>query len=374
VRPLRILWLQWRDIKHPWSGGAEVYMHEVSRRLAREGFRVHVATSWFPGLKPLEKIDGYTVERVGTHDNYILYVPHFLKRYSSWANVIIEDTSKAPLMTPLLRPKKHIPVLAVVHHLNREIYFYETSLLKALIAYLLESHMTRLYTHLPNTILITISKSTKQELVKLGADPKKIIIAPNAINNTISADPSLQLKSLEPSVIYLSRIKKYKQPYHALLAFKIILKHVPKAKLIIAGKGTNILLKYIKRLGIEHAVEVHGEVDEETKMKLLRRAWILIQTSMKEGFGITVLEAATCKTPTIAYNVPGLRDSVKHMETGVLVEPRNIEQLAKTITHLLSDHESRNRLAENAYRHAQQYSWDKTAKTFLKTIEGFIYG
>ena len=346
-------------------------MHEICKRLVRMGLEVRAVTSWFPGLKHFEEIDGYTVERVGMLDSYIVYIPRILKRYLSWVNVIVEDVSKVPLMTPLLRPKKHIPVIAVVHHLNREIYFHEISLLKAFIAYVLESHMPRLYTLLPKTVLVTVSESTKQELIRLGADPKKILIVPNA-TDSIKTSPNLHhaMKNLEPTAIYFSRIKRYKQPHHALLAFKKVLENIPRAKFIVAGKGTEILSRYTRKLGIEHAVEIYGEVDEETKMRLLCKAWILIQTSMKEGFGITVLEAAACKTPTIAYNVPGLRDSVKHMETGILVGPGNIEQLAKTIIWLLTDEVLRSRLAENAYKYAQQYTWDKVVQTFIKVLDG----
>jgi len=370
-----VLWLQWRDIKHPWSGGAEVYMHEICRRLARRGVEVHAVTSWFPGLKRFEEIDGYTVERVGTHDDYILHIPRILKHYSDWADIIVEDTSKVPLMTPLLRSKKDMPVIAIVHHLNREIYFHEIPLPKATIAYTLESLMPRLYTRLPRTVLVTVSRSTVQELIRLGANPSRIIIVPNAIDVTkIKNNPHPKAKDATPTIIYFSRIKKYKQPHHALLAFKMVLRYIPNAKLIIAGKRTEILSKYVANLGIERAVEVYGEVDEKTKIELLCRAWILVQTSKKEGFGIVVLEAAACRTPTVAYNVPGLRDSVKHMETGILVEPGNIEKLAKAITRLLTDEALRGKLGENAYRYVQQFSWDKVVGSFLKTIEGAIHG
>ncbi|GBF09729.1 glycosyl transferase, group 1 [Aeropyrum pernix] len=370
----RLLWLQWRDIGHPWSGGAEVYMHEVCRRLSRKGIEVHAVTSWFPGLKRSEEIDGYTVERIGSHDDFILHVPRILKHYSRWADVIVEDTSKAPLMTPLLRPRRNIAVVAVVHHLNREIYFHEIPLLKAFIVYTLESIMPSLYTHLPNTSLIAVSESTKQELIKLGANPSRVFIVPNAINGKVNGNPHFFNKDPRPTLIYLSRIKRYKQPHHALLAFREALEEVPDARLIVAGKGTELLSGYVKRLGIEHAVEIYGEVDEETKMKLLCRAWVLIQTSKKEGFGIVVLEAAACRTPAVAYNVPGLRDSVKHMETGILVEPGNIEQLAGAIVRLLTDEKLRSRLAESAYMYAQSFSWDNTAETFLKVVEGVAHG
>lgn len=366
---MNILWLQWRDIRHPWSGGAEVYMHEICKILTRKGVKVHAVTSWFPGLKRSEEINGYTVERIGNHDNYILHVPRILKHYSNWADIIVEDTSKAPLMTPLLRPRNNIPVVAIVHHLNREIYFHEIPLLRAFIAYTLESIMPSLYTRLLNTSLITVSESTKQELIKLGADPNKVFIVPNAVNIKVSNNPHPLDKDPKPTIVYFSRIKKYKQPYHALLAFKEVLKKIHNAKLIIAGKGTESLSKYVKKLGIEHAVEIHGEVNEETKIKLLCRAWVLIQTSRKEGFGITVLEAAVCRTPVVAYNVPGLRDSVRHMETGILVEPGDIEQLAKAITWLLTDDSLRNKLSENACRYARQFNWDSTVERFLKVLK-----
>ena len=369
---MRVLWLQWRDIKHPWSGGAEVYMHEICRRLACRGIKVHAVASFFPRLKRFEKLDGYTIERVGTHDDYILHVPRILKRYARHADVIVEDTSKAPLMIPLLRPKKDKPVVAIVHHLNREIYFQEISLPKAVIAYTLETIMPWLYTHLPRTMLVAVSQSTKQELIKLGANPRKITIIPNAINNTKTSNPELPPKDPDPTIIYFSRLKKYKRPHHILLAFKEVLRHVPNAKLIIAGKGTDTLAKYAKKLGIEHAVKVYGEVDEETKRILLCRAWIHVQTSKKEGFGIVVLEAASCKTPTIAYNVLGLRDSIKHMETGILVPSGHIGALAEAITMLIQNRGFWRKLAENSFNYAKLYNWNKSAEKFVKVLEGIV--
>lgn len=365
---MRILWLQWRDIRHPWSGGAEIYMHQISRRLARMGHKVVAVTSWYPGLKKYENIDGYYVQRVANHDNYILHVPKILHNYSRWVDVIVEDTSKAPLMTPLLR-FKDMPVIAVVHHLNREIYFQEIPLRRGLIAYTLETIMPYIYSRLPQTRIIAVSKSTKEELTRLGADPSKIHIVQNAIDeDELLSNPNSYQKNSVPTVIYFSRLKKYKQPHHALLAFRRVVEEMPGAKLIVAGKGTETLRKYAEKLGIGDNVEVYGEVDEKSKKDLFCRAWILIQTSRKEGFGITVLEAATCKTPAVAYDVPGLRDSVRHMETGMLVPAGDIDGLAEAILRLLGDESLRSRLAENAYKHAQQHTWDKIAEEFAKTL------
>ena len=369
---LRVLWIQWRDIKHPWSGGAEVYMHEICKRLTRMGIMVHAVTSWFPGLKIYEELDGYSIERIGSHDNFILYVPKVLKRYSDSFDVIVEDMSKSPLLTPILRLNKRIPVVGIVHHLNREIYFRELPPLRALIAFMLESFMPILYTHLPGTILVTVSKSTKEELIRLGADKNKIVIIPNAINSGEVNDINDIDKYPEPTVIYFTRIKGYKQPHHVLLAFKRLLRLVPNARLILAGKGSEILSGYVERMGLREFTEIYGEIDEKTKIKLLCKSWVLVQTSRKEGFGITVLEAAACKTPTVAYNVPGLRDSVKHMETGILVEPGSIKELSEAIIRLLRDESLRKRLSEKAFNYSKTFSWESSARTFYEVLKDML--
>ena len=345
-----------------------MYMHEICKRLARLGVNIRAVTSWFKGLKRIERIDGYYVQRVGTHENYILHVPRILRQYSEWAEVIVEDTSKVPLMTPLFRHQK-TPVIAIVHHLNRDIYFQELPLHKAIIAYILESIMPKLYSLLPDVTLVAVSKSTKEELGRLGANLQRIRIVPNGINEYELNDENLTCKDQKPTIIFFSRIKKYKQPHHMLLAFKKILKQITNAKLIIAGKGTESLFKYLRRLKIDHATEIYGEVDDETKSRLLSRAWVLVQTSRKEGFGITVLEAAIHRTPTICYDVPGLRDAVMHMKTGILVNLNDIDELAKAITLLLRNERLRNSLSRNAYHHAKRFNWDRSARTFIKILE-----
>ena len=147
------------------------------------------------------------------------------------------------------------------------------------------------------------------------------------------------LKDPRPTILWVGRIKKYKNLDHLLRAYKIVKREVPDVQLIIIGTGDQE--QAAKRLAKElelRDVYFLGKVSEEEKVRWMQRAWIIASTSMVEGWGMTITEAAACGTPAVAYNVPGLRDSVKHMETGILVEPGNIEQLAKTIavsyTHL----------------------------------------
>ena len=370
---MNILWLQWRDIKHPSAGGAEVYMHQICRRLSQKGHKVHAITSWHPGLKRIEVIDGYIVQRIGDHDSYILHIPNMLRVYRNWPHVIIEDTSKIPLFTPILYLSRKIPVIAVVHHLNRDIYFQELPLFKAIIAFILERAMPKLYTDLPNTYLISVSKSTKQELIRLGAKPQRICIILNGVDYNLhnSHTHASKSKSPCPVVLWFSRYKRYKQPYHALIAFVLASKRIPNMKMIIAGKGTKILRKIVDSLQLEN-VEVLGEVKEKMKAKLMQQAWVLICTSRKEGFGLTVLEANAHGTPAVSYDVPGLRDSIKNMKTGILVPYGDIKALSKALTTLLKDQELLQKMACNSLNWVTHFNWNISYKHFERVIESIL--
>ena len=148
-------------------------------------------------------------------------------------------------------------------------------------------------------------------------------------------------------------------------------KLLSEVKLVIAGRPKidylNELKSLARKIRLEN-IEFKVNISQEEKKSLLAKASVFIYTSTREGWGQTILEAAACKTPTIAYDVPGLRDSIKHMKTGILVRPRNIEQLAEAIIQLLTNTSLRDRLAKNAYMHARQFSWDRATKSFLKII------
>ncbi len=365
---MRILWLQWRDIRHPWGGGAEVYMHQIARRLAARGHQVVAVTSWHPGLRRVEELGGYTVVRVGDHDLYPLQLPRVLARYRGWADVIVEDTSKVPLYLPLLRPVHGLPVVAVVHHLNRGIYFQELDPLRGALGYVSEALMPRLYSRLPRTLIVAVSESTREELLKLGAKASRVAVVPNAIDLDAMPRPRGCSKDSTPLVVYLSRFKWYKRPHHALLAFRIAAREMPGARMVVAGRGTEALWPLVERLGLRGRVEVLGEVSEEAKAELFCRAWVHVQTSMKEGFGLTVLEAAAYETPTVAYRVPGLSESVKHNVTGLLVEPGDIGKLAAALLRLLGDEGLRRRMGRAAKRLARVLNWDRTTSLFERAL------
>lgn len=108
-----------------------------------------------------------------------------------------------------------------------------------------------------------------------------------------------------------------------------------------------------------------GDVDRRERIK---RAWILTNPSVREGYGLNVVEAAALGTPCVGYNVPGLRDSVDDGITGLLAEAGNTRDLADKMTMILDDVSFRETLSGNALEHARKFSWDATAREFMEIV------
>ena len=367
-KKLKILVFNWRCWKHPWAGGSERYLKEILTRLARKGYRITLFTSKFYGQKHREILDGIEVIRKG--GQYMLYINaalYYLKELRKRNyNLIIESVNCVPFFSLFYAPfKKRI---LIVHHITDNIPFIELpNKFLAFLARLGEKLMLLLYKRTP---VVTVSESTKKDLERHGF--KKIYIVHNGVNfdglQRLAGNPGK--KADYPLVLYLGRIKRYKRLDHLLRAFKVVLEKVPEARLVIAGGGTalNEMQKLANDLGIKKYVEFTGPVSEREKAELLHKAWIFVNPSMKEGWGITVIEANVCGTPVVAYDVPGLRDSVRNMETGMLVEDGNIERMAEAIITLIEDSELRERLSKNAIKWGKRFSWDKTAEVFEKIL------
>jgi len=361
---LNVLWINHRDPKHPEAGGAEVRLYEISRKLARMGHRVTVVCEKVRGLPDSEVLDGVEIRRLGGKISIHVLAPLYVKRHSDEYDVVVDDIAHAvPWYSPLVTKK---PVVAQIHHVHQDVLRIELSRPVAWIVSRAEKTITKMYNH-----FIAVSQSTKEELVKrFGIEPDRIAVVPNGIDVEKYRPGS---KDSRPTILWVGRIKKYKNLDHLLRAYKIVKQKVQDAQLVIIGFGNQE--ERMKRLAKElelRDVYFLGKVPEETKIQWMQRAWIIAYTSTIEGWGMAVVEAAACKTPAVAYNVPGLKDSVKHMETGILVEPGNIEALAEAIIRLLKDDELRNWLAKNAYRWAQSFNWDNSAREFLKILESVI--
>lgn len=361
---MRILVINWRDIKNPEAGGAEVHIHEILKRLPQK-FEIDFVSSTFKGCLKKEKIDRYVVLRIPNKYvfNFIFPIYWFLKLRKKNYDIIIDDISKIPLGTPLYIKKK--PIVSIVHHIHGKTLFLELNPFLALYVYFMEKIMLKFYKNLQ---VITVSNSSRNELIK--KDFSNVDIVYNGIGRKFLNKFLGIRKSSKPTIIYLGRLKKYKKVSDVIKAFKIVKEVILDAKLWIVGTGEERkkLEKLAKDLKLKD-VTFWGFVSEEEKFNLLRKSWIYVICSEKEGFGISVIEANAVGTPAIGYKVSGLIDSIKDGYNGLLVENGNIQELSEKLIDVLSNTDLRETLSKNAIEWAKQFSWDKSAKEFERILE-----
>jgi glycosyltransferase involved in cell wall biosynthesis len=217
---------------------------------------------------------------------------------------------------------------------------------------------------------LVLSSSVKDELVKIGFMPTGVHVAEPGVDYRYYRPG---VKTEYPSILYLNRMAPYKNVDHAIRAFEMVKQRVPSAKLYIVGcRGTKYesdLKRLACRLKLVDSVEFGDFVQGGLKRRFLQMAWVHVLPSTKEGWGISVLEAAACGTPTAAYDVIGLRDSVKNMETGLLVPFNNVNALTDAITEILITEELRSKMSRGAIKWAKHFSWKQTASKALSAIE-----
>ena len=358
---MKILWLNWKDIRHPQAGGAEVYTHQIAKRLAAKGHQVTLFTSQPEGLPREEQINGVRVIRrgkiIGLHNTVYYYARKYVMENQNEYDIIVDEVNTRPFMTPKYARK---PVVALIHQLAREYWFHKTPLPVAILGrYVLEPYWLKQYRRTPT---ITVSQSTKQDLEELGFN--KVYIVPNGLNyKPLEKIPE---KDEEFTAVYLGRITPTKNPEHAIKAFIQYREKTCKGKLVIIGQGEQ--LPKLKQKYKQSYIHFTGYLPEKEKRKWLARAHVLLAPSIREGWGQAVIEANAHATPAIGYNVPGLKDSIKHLRTGILVPFGNIEAMAKTMIMLVENEELWRKMAENALRWAKRFSWDKSAEKFEKIL------
>jgi glycosyltransferase involved in cell wall biosynthesis len=356
ARPLRILVVNWQDRENPQAGGAETHLHEVFGRMARGGDEVTLLCSGFEGAPARATLDGIEVHRTGGRYSFALAARPYFKRHLSnrGFHVIVEDLNKAPVFTPTW---SRTPVVLLVHHLFGSTAFQEASLPLATATWLLERPLSRVFADVP---VIAVSQSTADDLVRRGFDSLLIRVVPNGVDlETLSPDPRVE-RFPAPTLLYLGRLKRYKRVDLVMRAVARLREMGVEGSLLVAGQGDHLAaLEALSRtLKLEDRVRFVGFVPEDLKRDLLRRAWVHVLTSPKEGWGISILEAAACGTPTVASDSPGLRDAVIEGETGYLVPHGYVDALADRLAELLSEPDLRERMGRTARLFAERFSWD----------------
>ncbi len=356
---MKILLLNWIDPVNPQAGGAEIHLKNVFGRIVENGHHVTLVSSGWPGCQSRGSIDGIEIHRLGTRHTLSMLTPVYYRQELSHQgfDLVVEDLNKVPFFSPLWARE---PVTLLVHHLFGFSAFGGASFPVAALSCLLEIPIPLIFRHIPT---ITVSRSTSEDLKRRGMSSDQITVIPNGIDCEEFTPVPISDRFPEPTVLYLGRLKAYKRVDIILRAIARLKDSGVACRLLIAGDGDyqGRLNELSKTLGIGSNIEFLGFVPESKKLELLRKSWINVLTSSKEGWGITNLEAAACGTPTIASDSPGLRDSVLHESTGFLVDHGNHEALADRMIELFDDVDLRIKMGLKSRAFAKQFSWDKSA-------------
>lgn len=360
---LRILVLNWRDTKHLWSGGAEVYIEEVAKQWKKEGHKITIFCGNDGVSKSNETVNGIRViRRGGFYTVYLWAALYYIFKFRRNYDIVVDSENGIPFFSPLFSSK---PVVLLIHHVHQEIFREHLVFPFSQIAQFVEGKlMPSVYRR---RTVVTVSNSSKNEIIKakLARENDIHIVNPGVTSRTNSVK-----KTTFPSFIYLGRLKAYKNIDTAIRAFAQIEKKYPEAKLWIVGEGElgGVLQSLVAKLGISNKVTFYGKVTDSMKRDLLSKAWVALQPSLMEGWGITVIEANAYKTPVIASDTHGLRDSIVDGKTGLLVPVKNIDLFAKSMEKLVVNAIRREKMSQNAFEWSKKFSWEKSAQNFSSIL------
>jgi glycosyltransferase involved in cell wall biosynthesis len=361
----RILIFNWRDSRHAYAGGAEVYVEEMAKRWVKNGDSVMLFCG-NDGKSPRHEVrDGIDVTRRGGF--YLVYFwafAYYMVRFRGRFDVIIDCHNGIPFFTPLYVRE---PVYCLLHHVHQNVFYrYLPKPLAAIACFLEKDLMPLVYR---DVSFITVSESSRNEMSELGIGKKGISIVHPGVDLSYFVPGE---KSENPTVLYLGRLKAYKSVDILIRAFRRVLRTNPDATLTIAGDGDEkVRLKKLayENLGMEESsVRFLGFVPESKKRELLQSSWMLVQPSSMEGWGIVAIEASACHTPVVASDVPGLRDSVKNPHSGFLVRYGDEKAFAERITQLILDEDLRREMGFGGREWSARFDWDVASKRLYDII------
>ncbi len=363
---MRILILNWRDLKNPKAGGAELLTHEISRRWVLQDHTVTVFCARFNDSRQEEDIDGVLYVRFGRWFTVHLWAAfYYFFRFRTTTDIIIDEVHWFPFFSILYAPGKTVLLVCEVAN---QLFFRLFPYTLALIGRSIEKIYFYLYRHAP---VLAISQSTIDALVREGFSSKNITLIPMGL--TRPEKIAHATKKAHLTLIVVGRLHVLKGIKDAIDALIHILKHDPSAKLWIVGSNgqgyQDELEVYFHKKGLRKQVVFWGHVSQEKKYTLLSQAHILLMPSMQEGWGLVVAEAAYVGTPSIGYKTAGLKDVILPDKTGILVPQNRFDLLASESLKLWMDKPLYRRFQVSAKKYASSMHWEDTARVSLNVLQ-----
>ena len=359
----RVAICNWRDLRHPESGGSERYIETVARGLAARGNDVTLLSARVPGAPADEEVDGLRYRRRGGRLTVYGAAAASLLLRRVDPDVVLDVQNGVPFLSTLVSPR---PVAVLVHHVHREQWPLVLGPGRARIGWWVESRLgPMLYRHAP---YMTESAATARELVELGVAPWRISVV--GIGAPAVPRPRTR-RSPSPRVVVLGRLVPHKRVELALEAASALRARFGDLALDVVGRGywEGHVREASRRVGLGRAVQLHGFVDEQTKADLLASAWVHLVPSVKEGWSLATVEAGLCGTPSVAFaGSGGTEESVVDGETGFVVDG-GLDALCGALAALLSNPSLVESMGAAARARALALSWSDTVSRIAAVLD-----
>ena len=367
LRGRRIAVINWRDLDHSLAGGSERYAWECARAFVAEGAHVDFLTARDAGQSARGGSEGIHVVRAGGRFTFYprVWAKLLWRRVVRPYDLVVDAENGIPVFAPLVVGRR-TKVLLVVHHVHLDQFLTYFPWLLAQLGRWLEGWvMPRVYRRVRT---IAVSESTHVEMVEqLGWDQPVEIVR----NGTVEPDVSTRVPAAGPSsLVVLGRLATHKRVDLVIRAVEALRATRPDITLDIVGSGPDepMLHQLVEQLGLSGVVRFHGHVTEREKYAVLQQARLHVSASDIEGWGQVVIEAASVGVPTLARDVPGLRESIRSGETGWLVDEPDADLrgvAARLVTHIeaalveLADDDERAEISRACQKWSAQFTWSE---------------
>ncbi len=366
-----VLFLNWRDTRNPEGGGSEVYVERIAGELVAAGHRATLVCAAHNAAPRDETTpSGVRVLRLGGRRTVypralIAYLAGLVRLgrlgRAGRPDIVVDVANGVPFLAPLYSRK---PVISLVHHVHREQWPVVLPGWQARIGWWIESRLAPWVYR--RSRYVAVSEATRSELVSLGVDRDRITVVHNGTPEVVApAEP----RHHAPLMVVLGRLVPHKQVEVALRTVAELAGEFPDLALVVAGQGwwEPQLREFAANLGIDDRVRFDGFVTESEKHTLLSSAWVALTPSLKEGWGLTIVEAGARSTPTVAFRTAGgVSEAIVDGVTGLLAD--DPDDFVAKVRVLLADGRLRHEMGEAARRHAGEFTWRAAGQRFAGLI------
>jgi glycosyltransferase involved in cell wall biosynthesis len=361
---LTVLLVNWRDTRHPEGGGSERYVERMAEGLARRGHRVTILCAAHRGAPADEVVDGVRYRRRG--GRFSVYPLALLALATLRADVVVDVQNGMPFFSRLVA---RCPVLVLVHHVHREQWRAVLGPVLGRLGWWIESRVApRLYR---GCRYLTVSEVTRDELAGLGVAAARTTVVHNGLDpvphTRAERDP-------DPTLVLVGRLVPHKQVEHAIDAVALLSRRWPKLRLEVVGQGWWLenLRAHAARRDVADRVTLHGWVGEQDKHEIIARSWVHLCPSLKEGWGIAIMEAAAHGVPSVAYrSAGGVGESVVDGRTGLLAN--DFDDFVAKVDLLLGADRRRAEMGAAGRERALTFGWDRSVDAFEALVRDLVF-